>query len=175
MTALPTIATGPTYHAVIGMEVHAQLQTASKMFCSCSADYWEAAPNSHVCPVCLAMPGVLPVINAAAVEQTVRTGLALNCQIAPFSVFARKNYSYPDLPKGYQISQYELPLCTEGWLMIDGDDGQPRRVGIRRAPLEAATGTTIQLEGYSLGDLTRAGVPPLESVTQAELRRADEA
>jgi aspartyl-tRNA(Asn)/glutamyl-tRNA(Gln) amidotransferase subunit B len=102
------------YQAVIGMELHAQLLTQSKMFCGCSADYWEAPPNSHVCPVCLAMPGVLPVINAHAVEQTVRTGLALHCQIAPFSVFARKNYHYPDLPKGYQISQYELPLCHDG-------------------------------------------------------------
>jgi len=175
MTVSSSIAAGQAYHAVIGMEVHAQLQTASKMFCPCSADYWEAAPNSHVCPVCLAMPGVLPVINAAAVEQTVRTGLALNCQIAPFSVFARKNYSYPDLPKGYQISQYELPLCTEGWLMIDGDDGQPRRVGIRRAHLEEDTGKTIHVEGYSLVDLNRAGVPLLEIVTEADLRSADEA
>ena len=175
MTASPTIAAGPTYHAVIGMEVHAQLQTASKMFCSCSADYWEAAPNSHVCPVCLAMPGVLPVINEAAVEQTVRTGLALNCQIAPFSVFARKNYSYPDLPKGYQISQYELPLCTDGWLVIDGDDGQPRRIGIRRAHLEEDTGKTIHVDGVSLVDLNRAGVPLLEIVTEADLRSADEA
>ena len=129
MTANSTVVATGTYLAVIGMEVHAQLQTASKMFCSCSADYWEAAPNSHVCPVCLAMPGVLPVINEHAVEQTVRSGLALHCQIAPFSVFARKNYSYPDLPKGYQISQYELPLCHDGFLVIDGDDGQPRRIG----------------------------------------------
>ncbi len=127
------------------MELHAQLQTASKMFCACSADYWEAPPNSHVCPVCLAMPGVLPVINAQAVEQTVRTGLALNCQIAPFSVFARKNYNYPDLPKGYQISQYELPLCHDGSLLIDGDDGQPKRIGIRRAHLEEDTGKLIHV------------------------------
>ncbi|MCB0201554.1 MAG: Asp-tRNA(Asn)/Glu-tRNA(Gln) amidotransferase subunit GatB [Anaerolineae bacterium] len=175
MTTSPTVVARETYHAVIGMEVHAQLQTVSKMFCSCSADYWEAAPNSHVCPVCLAMPGVLPVINEAAVEQTVRTGLALNCQIAPFSVFARKNYSYPDLPKGYQISQYELPLCHDGWLMIDGDDNQPRRIGIRRAHLEEDTGKTIHVDGVSLVDLNRAGVPLLEIVTESDLRSADEA
>jgi len=175
MTVASFIAARKTYQAVIGMEVHAQLQTASKMFCSCSADYWEAAPNSHVCPVCLAMPGVLPVINEHAVEQTVRTGLALNCQIAPFSVFARKNYSYPDLPKGYQISQYELPLCHGGWLEIDGDDGQPRRIRIRRAHLEEDTGKTIHVNGYSLVDLNRAGVPLLEIVTESDLRSAEEA
>jgi aspartyl-tRNA(Asn)/glutamyl-tRNA(Gln) amidotransferase subunit B len=163
------------YHAVIGMELHAQLQTQSKMFCGCSADYWEAPPNSHVCPVCLAMPGVLPVINAHAVEQTVRTGLALNCQIAPFSVFARKNYHYPDLPKGYQISQYELPLCRDGWLLIEGDDGQPKRIGIRRAHLEEDTGKSIHVAGASLIDLNRAGVPLLEIVTEADMRSGEEA
>jgi aspartyl-tRNA(Asn)/glutamyl-tRNA(Gln) amidotransferase subunit B len=163
------------YQAVIGMELHAQLLTKSKMFCGCSADYWEAPPNSHVCPVCLAMPGVLPVINAHAVEQTVRTGLALNCQIAPFSVFARKNYHYPDLPKGYQISQYELPLCRDGWLLIEGDDGQPKRIGIRRAHLEEDTGKSIHVDGASLIDLNRAGVPLLEIVTEADLSSGDEA
>ncbi|MEI2689721.1 MAG: Asp-tRNA(Asn)/Glu-tRNA(Gln) amidotransferase subunit GatB [Anaerolineae bacterium] len=163
------------YHPVIGMELHAQLLTESKMFCACSADYWEAPPNSHVCPVCLAMPGVLPVINAHAVEQTVRAGLALNCQIAPFSVFARKNYHYPDLPKGYQISQYELPLCHDGWLLIEGDDGQPKRIGIRRAHLEEDTGKSVHGEGGTLIDLNRAGVPLLEIVTEADLASAEEA
>ncbi|MFZ2488154.1 MAG: Asp-tRNA(Asn)/Glu-tRNA(Gln) amidotransferase subunit GatB [Anaerolineae bacterium] len=163
------------YNAVIGMELHAQLQTKSKMFCACDADYWEAPPNSHVCPVCLAMPGVLPVINAHAVEQTVRTGLALNCQIAPWSVFARKNYNYPDLPKGYQISQYELPLCHDGWIMIEGEDGQPKRIGIRRAHLEEDTGKSIHADGASLIDLNRAGVPLLEIVTEADMNSADEA
>jgi aspartyl-tRNA(Asn)/glutamyl-tRNA(Gln) amidotransferase subunit B len=162
------------YQAVIGMELHAQLQTQSKMFCPCSADYWEAPPNSHVCPVCLAMPGVLPVINAHAVEQTVRTGLALHCQIAPWSVFARKNYHYPDLPKGYQISQYELPLCHDGWLLIEGDDGQPKRIGIRRAHLEEDTGKSIHVDGASLIDLNRAGVPLLEIVTEADMRSGEE-
>ncbi len=168
--------TGPhRYQAVIGMELHAQLLTQSKMFCACSADYWEAPPNSHVCPVCLAMPGVLPVINAQAVEQTVRTGLALNCQIAPYSVFARKNYHYPDLPKGYQISQYELPLCRDGWLLIEGDDGQPKRIAIRRAHLEEDTGKSIHVDGASLIDLNRAGVPLLEIVTEADMTSGDEA
>jgi aspartyl-tRNA(Asn)/glutamyl-tRNA(Gln) amidotransferase subunit B len=163
------------YQAVIGMELHAQLLTQSKMFCGCSADYWEAPPNSHVCPVCLAMPGVLPVINAHAVEQTVSTGLALHCQIATFSVFARKNYHYPDLPKGYQISQYELPLCYDGSLLIEGDDGQPKRIGIRRAHLEEDTGKSIHVDGASLIDLNRAGVPLLEIVTEADMRSGEEA
>jgi aspartyl-tRNA(Asn)/glutamyl-tRNA(Gln) amidotransferase subunit B len=153
------------------------------MFCGCSADYWEAPPNSHVCPVCLGMPGVLPVINARAVEQTIRTGLALNCRIAEFSVFARKNYSYPDLPKGYQISQYELPCCHDGWIMIDGGDGQPKRIGIRRAHLEEDTGKLVHVDdasprsasGASLVDLNRAGVPLLEIVTEADMRSAEEA
>jgi aspartyl-tRNA(Asn)/glutamyl-tRNA(Gln) amidotransferase subunit B len=163
------------YQVVIGMELHAQLLTQSKMFCGCSADTWEAPPNSHVCPVCLALPGALPVINARAVEQTVRAGLALNCQIAPFSVFARKNYHYPDLPKGYQISQYELPLCHDGWLLIEGDDGQPKRIGVRRAHLEEDTGKSIHGESGTLIDLNRAGVPLLEIVTEADLASGDEA
>ncbi len=175
MNARAAVGAKGTYQPVIGMEVHAQLLTASKMFCRCSADYWEAPPNSHVCPVCLGMPGVLPVINAHAVEQTVRTGLALNCQIAQFSVFARKNYHYPDLPKGYQISQYELPLCTEGWLTIEGDGGQPKRIGIRRAHLEEDTGKLVHADGHSLVDLNRAGVPLLEIVTESDLSSAEEA
>jgi aspartyl-tRNA(Asn)/glutamyl-tRNA(Gln) amidotransferase subunit B len=121
------------------------------------------------------MPGVLPVINAQAVEQTVRTGLALNCQIAPFSVFARKNYHYPDLPKGYQISQYELPLCRDGSLLIEGDDGQPKRIGIRRAHLEEDTGKSIHVDSGSLIDLNRAGVPLLEIVTEADMTSGEEA
>src|SRR5512139_4328438 len=120
------------YETVIGLEVHAQLLTASKMFCGCSADYAASPPNTHVCPVCMALPGVLPVINRAAVEKTILTGLALNCTIASEAVFARKNYHYPDLPKGYQISQYELPFCRDGWLEIATDAG-PKRIGITRA------------------------------------------
>ncbi len=163
------------YEAVIGMEVHAQILTASKMFCGCSAEYADAPANTHVCPVCLGMPGVLPVINRRAVEQTVCTGLALNCQISPISVFARKNYNYPDLPKGYQISQYEMPLCHDGWLDIELADGQTRRVRIRRAHLEEDTGKLIHVDGHSLVDLNRAGVPLLEIVTEPDLRTAEEA
>jgi len=123
----------------------------------------------------MALPGALPVINKAAVEATIRTGLALNCQIAEFSVFARKNYFYPDLPKGYQISQYELPLTFGGWLEIEGDDGRPRRIGIRRAHLEEDTGKLVHVNGHSLVDLNRAGVPLLEIVTEADIRSAEEA
>ncbi len=163
------------YDVIIGMEVHAQLLTKSKMFCGCSADYADAPPNTHVCPVCMALPGALPVINKAAVEATIRTGLALNCEIAEFSVFARKNYFYPDLPKGYQISQYELPLTYNGWVEIEGDDGKPKRIRIRRAHLEEDTGKLVHVNGHSLVDLNRAGVPLLEIVTEADIRSADEA
>ena len=163
------------YEVIIGMEVHALLLTRSKMFCGCSADYADAPPNTHVCPVCMALPGALPVINKAAVEATIRTGLALNCHIAEFSVFARKNYFYPDLPKGYQISQYELPLTTDGWVEIEDDAGNRKRVRIRRAHLEEDTGKLVHVNGHSLVDLNRAGVPLLEIVTEADLRSADEA
>src|SRR3989454_9932336 len=113
------------YEVVIGLEAHAQLLTASKMFCGCSTAFG-AAPNTQTCPVCLGMPGVLPVINQKAVEFAIRTGLALNCTIAPMNRFARKNYFYPDLPKGYQISQYELPICQDGWVEI-GENGTAKR------------------------------------------------
>ena len=108
-----------TYETIIGLEVHAQILTQSKMFCGCSADYASTPPNTHVCPVCMALPGVLPVINRVAVEKTILAGLALNCAIGPEAVFARKNYHYADLPKGYQISQYELPLCHGGWIDVE--------------------------------------------------------
>ncbi len=162
------------YEAVIGLEVHAQLLTASKMFCSCDADVFAAPPNTHVCPVCLGMPGSLPVINRRAIEATIMTGLALNCRIAETSVFVRKNYSYPDLPKGYQISQYELPLCHDGWLLIEVG-GERKRVGIRRAHQEEDTGKLFHVNGYSLVDYNRAGVPLLEIVSEPDLRSADEA
>jgi aspartyl-tRNA(Asn)/glutamyl-tRNA(Gln) amidotransferase subunit B len=162
------------YETVIGLEVHAQLLTASKMFCGCSADYAAAPPNTHVCPVCMALPGVLPVINRSAVEKTILTGLALNCTISPEAVFARKNYHYPDLPKGYQISQYELPLCRSGWLEIATDAGQ-RWIGITRAHLEEDTGKLVHAGDYSLVDLNRAGVPLLEIVTEPDMRSPEEA
>ncbi|MHB0858155.1 MAG: Asp-tRNA(Asn)/Glu-tRNA(Gln) amidotransferase subunit GatB [Anaerolineae bacterium] len=162
------------YEAIIGMEVHAQLVSASKMFCGCSADYASAPPNTHVCPVCMALPGVLPVINQVAVEATVLTGLALRCQIPPFAKFDRKNYPYPDLPKGYQISQYDLPFCVNGYLDVQ-TNGQTRRVRIRRVHLEEDTGKLIHQGDSSLIDLNRAGVPLMEIVTESDLRSADEA
>ncbi|PWH14538.1 MAG: Asp-tRNA(Asn)/Glu-tRNA(Gln) amidotransferase GatCAB subunit B [Ardenticatenia bacterium] len=162
------------YEPVIGLEVHIELKTASKMFCACRADVFGAPPNTYVCPVCLGMPGTLPVINAQAVRFTVMTGLALHCQIQTHSVFARKNYFYPDLPKGYQISQYELPLCTDGWLEVETSAGT-RRVGIVRVHLEEDTGKLIHAGAHSLVDLNRAGVPLMEIVTRPDMRSAEEA
>lgn len=164
------------YEAVIGVEVHAELETASKMFCGCAVvDSTQAAPNTTVCPVCLGMPGVLPVINRQAVALALRVGLALNCTIPPFSQFARKSYFYPDLPKGYQISQYEHPLAINGWLEIDLPDGRTKRVRIRRAHLEEDTGKLTHVGQHSLVDLNRAGVPLLEIVSEADIRSAEEA
>jgi len=162
------------YEAVIGIEVHAQLLTRSKMFCSCRADFFGAEPNTLVCPVCLGMPGVLPVINRKAVEYTVMTGLALHCRVAQFSRFARKNYFYPDLPKGYQISQYELPLCFDGWLEVEVD-GESRRIGIERVHLEEDTAKLFHKGDYSLLDFNRAGVPLMEIVSRPDIRTPEEA
>jgi len=163
------------YEPVIGMEVHIELNTASKMFCGCSAEFFGVAPNTNVCPVCLGMPGTLPVINRRAVEYTILTGLALNCAIQPHNVFARKNYFYPDLPKGYQISQYELPLCLNGYVDIEPEGGAPKRIRVRRAHLEEDTGKLTHVDDYSLVDLNRAGVPLLEIVTEADIASAEEA
>jgi aspartyl-tRNA(Asn)/glutamyl-tRNA(Gln) amidotransferase subunit B len=162
------------YEPVIGMEVHAQLFTKSKMFCGCRADVFGAEPNSLVCPVCLGMPGVLPVINQKAVEYTIMAGLALNCQIAEFSRFARKNYNYPDLVKGYQISQYELPLCRDGWLGIE-TNGTSKRIRIERVHLEEDTGKLSHVGECSLVDYNRSGVPLMEIVSRPDMRSADEA
>ncbi len=161
------------YEVVIGLEVHAELITQSKMFCSCSADFFGAAPNTHVCPVCLAMPGALPVINREAVAQTIRAGLALNCTIAEDVRFERKNYTYPDLPKGYQVTQYELPQAVNGWLDIDTPEGV-KRIGITRAHLEEDTGKLVHENGVSLVDYNRAGVPLLEIVSEPDMRSIDE-
>ena len=164
------------YETIIGLEVHAQILTQSKMFCGCSADYASTPPNTHVCPVCMALPGVLPVINRVAVEKTILAGLALHCAIGPEAVFARKNYHYADLPKGYQISQYELPLCHGGWIDIEVEaEAKVKRIGITRAHLEEDTGKLMHTGAASLVDLNRAGVPLLEIVTEPDLRSADEA
>ena len=163
------------YEVVIGVEVHAQLRTKSKMFCGCSTAFGRS-PNSQTCPVCLGLPGSLPVINNAAVEMAVRAGLALNCTIGPQNRFARKNYFYPDLPKGYQISQYEAPVCEHGWIEI-AVGGTTKRVRIRRAHLEEDAGKNLHgaSSGRSLVDLNRAGTPLLEIVTEPDMRSADEA
>ncbi len=167
------------YQAVIGLEVHAELATQSKMFCGCAVvDSITAAPNSHVCPVCAGMPGALPVTNRQAVEFGVRVALALGCQVNETSIFARKNYFYPDLPKGYQISQYEQPLAVNGRLAIQTSQGE-RVIRIRRVHLEEDTGKLTHegdnRQGYSLLDLNRAGVPLLEIVTEPDVRTPEEA
>jgi len=165
------------YEPVIGLEVHAELLTRSKMFCGCAVvDSTQAPPNTVTCPVCLGMPGVLPVINARSVEMALLVGLALECDIPPFSQFARKNYFYPDLPKGYQISQYEHPLAVNGHLDIDLPGGGTKRIGIIRAHLEEDTGKLTHTgDGYSLVDLNRAGVPLLEIVSAPDIHSAAEA
>ncbi len=163
------------YEVVVGMEVHAQVLTRSKMFCTCATDYAGSPPNTRVCPVCLGMPGALPVINRAALEATMKTGLALQCEIADRAIFARKNYSYPDLPKGYQISQFEYPSCVYGWLEVELPDGEIKRIGIRRAHLEEDTGRTVHKGAYSYVDLNRAGVPLMEIVSEADINSPDEA
>jgi aspartyl-tRNA(Asn)/glutamyl-tRNA(Gln) amidotransferase subunit B len=162
------------YEGVIGLEVHAELVTKSKMFCGCAVVMSDGeAPNSHVCPICTGMPGMLPVINRRAVEMTIMAGLALNCTIEEFNIFARKNYFYPDLPKGYQISQYEFPLCRNGWLEIETSQGK-KRIGIRRVHLEEDTGKNIHQGNVSLIDFNRSGVPLMEIVSEPDLHTAEE-
>ena len=162
------------YEPVIGIEVHAELLTESKMFCDCSADFG-GAPNSRTCPVCLGLPGSLPVANKKAVEYVIRTALALNCEITEHSIFHRKNYFYPDLPKNYQISQYDNPIGRNGWIDITVD-GETKRIGIRRVHLEEDTGKLIHAGGNeSLIDYNRSGVPLMEIVSEADIRSADEA
>jgi aspartyl-tRNA(Asn)/glutamyl-tRNA(Gln) amidotransferase subunit B len=167
----------PEYEAVIGLEVHAELLTNSKMFCGCSTKFG-APPNTQTCPICLGMPGVLPVINRRGVEFAIRTALAVNCTIAPMSRFARKNYFYPDLPKNYQISQYELPLSERGWIAF-AVAGETKRVGIRRVHLEEDTGKLVHAgimeeAESSLVDFNRCGVPLMEIVSEPDIRRPEE-
>jgi aspartyl-tRNA(Asn)/glutamyl-tRNA(Gln) amidotransferase subunit B len=163
------------FQVVLGLEVHAQLLTRSKIFCGCSTAFG-AAPNTHVCPVCLGLPGALPVLNAAVVEMAIRAGLALGCEIQQKSVFARKNYFYPDLPKGYQISQYELPICVGGVVEI-AVDGEARRIRLTRIHMEEDAGKNVHdvAAAGSGVDLNRAGVPLLEIVSEPDLRSIDEA
>lgn len=165
------------YEPVIGLEIHAEMLTESKMFCGCRVvDSVEAPPNSAVCPVCLGMPGMLPVINRRAIDYALRVALALNCEIQIHNIFARKNYFYPDLPKAYQISQYELPLARHGWLDIDLPDGGTKRIRIRRVHMEEDTGKLTHLEaGGSLVDYNRSGVPLLEIVSEPDIRSGEEA
>lgn len=163
-----------SYEPVIGLEVHAQLLTRSKMFCGCATEFGQP-PNTQTCPVCLGLPGTLPVINRQAVEMAIKTGLALHCTIPSRNRFARKNYFYPDLPKGYQISQYEAPICDQGWIEVPVGTGT-KRIRIRRAHLEEDAGKNLH-DGGAAGsrvDLNRAGTPLLEIVTEPDMRSADE-
>jgi len=166
------------YETVIGLEVHVHLKTKSKLFCGCSTEFG-SVPNSNICPVCTGQPGTLPVLNKKAVEFAVLTGLATNCKIAKHSIFARKNYFYPDLPKNYQISQYELPLCEKGFLEIE-IDGIPKKIGITRIHLEEDAGKLLHAIGsqeldYSLVDYNRTGIPLLEIVSEPDISSPDEA
>jgi aspartyl-tRNA(Asn)/glutamyl-tRNA(Gln) amidotransferase subunit B len=162
------------YEIVIGLEVHTQLLTTSKMFCGCSADYASAPPNTHVCPICLGMPGVLPVINEKAIEYTVMTALALNSVILEYTKFDRKNYFYPDLMKGYQISQYDAPIGKGGWLTVDAN-GARKRINITRVHLEEDTAKLQHRSNYSLIDVNRSGVPLMEIVSEPEISSPEEA
>jgi aspartyl-tRNA(Asn)/glutamyl-tRNA(Gln) amidotransferase subunit B len=165
------------YELVVGLEVHVQLRTATKAFCSCSADFG-APPNTNVCPVCLGLPGALPVLNEHAVALATRAALAIGCEIHPISVFARKNYFYPDLPKGYQISQFDRPLATKGGLVIgESAAGGPVRIGITRLHMEEDAGKSIhdRYPGRTAIDLNRAGVPLIEIVSEPDMRSAAEA
>jgi aspartyl-tRNA(Asn)/glutamyl-tRNA(Gln) amidotransferase subunit B len=175
-----TVTAAGTYTTTIGLEIHSELDTASKMFCGCAVAFG-GEPNTRTCPVCLGLPGSLPVANEKAVEYTIKIGLALHCDIVGASLFHRKNYFYPDMPKNYQISQYEFPIASGGWLEIS--DGAPRRIGITRVHLEEDTGKSLHAGGsgriadseYSLEDFNRAGTPLVEIVTEPDIRSAEEA
>ncbi len=167
------------YETVIGLEIHAELKTSTKIFCSCPNEFGRE-PNTDICPICLGLPGVMPVFNKKVLEYAVKAGLATNCQIAPFSKFDRKNYYYPDLPKNYQVSQYDLPICRNGSIEITAND-EKRRIGITRIHMEEDAGkllhagATISSSDYSLVDLNRTGVPLIEIVSEPDMRSAEEA
>ena len=173
--------TGDRYVTTIGLEIHVELATKSKMFCACAVVFG-GDPNTRTCPVCLGLPGSLPVANEKAVEHTMRIGIALNCDIAASSLFHRKNYFYPDMPKNYQISQYDFPLCSGGWVEI-GSNGGSFKVGITRVHLEEDTGKSLHMGGtgriadsdYSLEDFNRAGTPLVEIVSEPDIRSAEQA
>jgi aspartyl-tRNA(Asn)/glutamyl-tRNA(Gln) amidotransferase subunit B len=167
----------PAYEPVIGLEIHIQLNTRSKVFCACPADSWGAPPNTHICPVCTGLPGVLPVLNRAVVEKAVLLAAALHSEIQPQSFFDRKNYFYPDLPKGYQITQYDAPLGVGGWFDVPMPDGETRRISIRKMHVEEDAGKTKMdtARGARRIDMNRCGVPLIEMVTGPDLRSADEA
>ena len=164
------------YEVVIGLEVHAELSTKTKIFCNCSTEFG-AEPNAHICPICMAMPGALPVLNEKVVEYAVKAGLATNCSISRDSKNDRKNYFYPDLPKSYQISQFDKPLCNHGYIEIENEEGNKKKIGILRIHIEEDAGKLNHNEfsGGSLVDLNRAGVPLIEIVSEPDLRSAKEA
>jgi aspartyl-tRNA(Asn)/glutamyl-tRNA(Gln) amidotransferase subunit B len=165
----------PEYEAVIGLETHIQLNTETKIFCACKADSWDDPPNSNICPVCTGLPGVLPVLNRDVVEKAALLSLAMHAEVQPVSYFDRKNYFYPDLPKGYQISQYDRPLARGGFLDLPMPAGYTRRVTIHKLHIEEDAGKTKNEDGHRLIDFNRCGVPLVEMVTGPDLRSADEA
>ena len=163
------------YEVIIGLETHIQLNTQTKIFCSCKADSWEAAPNTNICPVCSGMPGVLPVLNSEAVRKGALLAVAMHAEINPVSHFDRKNYFYPDLPKGYQITQFDEPIGKGGYLDLQIPEGVTRRVHIHKLHLEEDAGKTKLDHGLRLVDFNRCGVPLVEMVTEPDLRSGEEA